>query len=111
MSAILMSDVATKKLHESDRAIIWELKLEPGESTGVHRHTHDYFFHVLSGSTLETIDEHGQSLGLFEAKTGKTYNFTLDGDELVFPSGRAPAKHEAKNVGSEPYYEILVELK
>ena len=106
-----MSDIATKKLFENDKTIVWELKLEPGESTGLHSHKNDYLFHVLSGSTLETIDENGKSLGLFEARTGSTYSFTIDGNELVFPGGRVSATHEAKNVGAEHYYEILVELK
>lgn len=80
-----MADIATKKLHENDKAIVWELKLQPGESTGVHTHKHDYLFHVLSGSTLETLDKNGKSLGVFEAEAGRTYNFTIDGAELVFP--------------------------
>ena len=106
-----MSDVATKKLHENEKAIIWELKLEPGESTGVHSHKHDYLFHVLSGSTLETIDKEGRLLGTFEAETGRTYNFKIEGDELVYSGGRVSATHAAKNVGPAAYYEILVEFK
>ena len=52
-----MADVATTKLFENDRVIVWEMVLEPGESTGVHTHQRDYFFHVLEGSTVGTPRE------------------------------------------------------
>ena len=85
--------------------------MEPGERTGMQTHEHESFFHVLSGSVLETLDAEGRSLGESEFRTGKTYYLTLDGDELVLGNTRAPAKHDAKNVGSGTYHEILVELK
>ncbi|HEY5647803.1 MAG TPA: cupin domain-containing protein [Pseudomonadales bacterium] len=106
-----MAEVGTRKLFENDRIILWEMTLEPGESTGMHTHEHEYFFHVLSGSVLETLDAGGRSLGESEFRAGKTYYLTLDGDELVLGNARAPAKHDAKNVGSGRYHEILVELK
>jgi len=106
-----MSDIATKKLFENDRVVVWELALEPGESAGLHTHQRDYLFQVLSGSTLETFDEHGISLGELNFDTGSTHYLTLDGKELVYGEARFPATHEARNVGSNRYYEILVELK
>ena len=33
-----MAEVATTKLLENDKVIVWDLQLQPGESTGVHRH-------------------------------------------------------------------------
>jgi mannose-6-phosphate isomerase-like protein (cupin superfamily) len=106
-----MAEVATKKLFENDRVIVWELTLEPGESSGLHTHKHEYFFQVLSGSTLETLDSTGISLGEFDFETGSTHYLTLDGDELVYGDIRVPATHDARNVGGERYNEILVELK
>ena len=87
------------------------MTLEPGESTGLHTHEHEYFFQVISGSTLETIGSDGASLGEFEFRTGSTHYLTLDGDELVYGDVRVPAEHEARNVGSSRYFAILVELK
>ena len=106
-----MSGVGTKKVFENDKVIVWEMTLEPGESTGQHTHENEYFFQVISGSTLETISADGVSLGEFEFATGSTHYLTLEGDELVYGDVRVPARHEARNVGSERYHEILVELR
>jgi hypothetical protein len=106
-----MSGVGTKKVFENDKVIVWEMTLEPGESTGLHTHDNEYFFQVISGSTLETISSDGDSLGEFDFPTGSTHYLTLEGDELVYGDLRVPAKHDAKNVGASRYYEILVELK
>ncbi len=106
-----MSGVGTNKVFENDRVIVWEMTLEPGESTGQHTHEHDYFFQVIAGSTLETIASSGASLGGFEFATGSTHFLTRDGDELIYGNARVPATHDAKNVGSGRYHEILVELK
>lgn len=106
-----MAEVANKKLFENEKVIVWEMSLEPGESTGVHTHQHEYFFQVLEGSTLDTISTSGESLGEFEFAAGSTNYLELDGDELVFEDIRVPATHDAKNVGTARYSEILVELK
>ena len=106
-----MAEVATTKLFENDRVIVWEMVLEPGESTGVHTHQHDYFFHVLEGSTVGTRDKDGVPLGEFDLDAGSTNWLALDGDELMFGDVRLPATHDAENVGSGRYREILVELK
>lgn len=106
-----MPGVGTNKVFENDKVIVWEMALEPGESTGLHTHKHEYFFQVVAGSTLETISSDGVSLGEFEFATGSTHYLTLEGDELVYGGVRVPARHEAKNVGSSRYFEILVELK
>ena len=106
-----MAGVGTKKVFENDKVIVWEMTLEPGESTGLHTHQHEYFFQVISGSTLETIARDGTSLGEFNFSAGSTHYLTLEGDELVYGDLRVPAEHEARNVGSNRYFEILVELK
>ena len=106
-----MSGVGTNRVFENDRVIVWEMTLEPGESTGLHTHEHEYFFQVVSGSKLETISSEGDSLGVFDFATGSTHYLTLDGNELVYGNIRVPAKHEAKNVGPNRYHEVLVELK
>jgi hypothetical protein len=106
-----MAEVATTKLFENDRVIVWEMLLEPGESTGLHTHHRDYFFHVLEGSTLGTRDKDGVPLGDFDLDAGSTNWLALEGDELAFGDIRLPATHDAENVGSRRYREILVELK
>ena len=106
-----MSDIATKKVYENDKVIVWEMQLEPGESTGLHSHENTYFFHVLDGSTIDTLDKDGASLGTFPLEAGSTHYFSSDGDELIYGDLRLPATHEAKNIGAARYSEILVELK
>ena len=48
-----MAEIATKKLFENDQIAVWELVLEPGESSGLHTHSNSYLFYVLEGSTGE----------------------------------------------------------
>jgi len=106
-----MSDIATKKIFENDKIAMWEMVLEPGESTGVHTHSHDYLFYVLEGSTAEVTDRQGNPLGKFEMKAGDTMSFRLEGQGLVAGDLRIPATHSARNIGSTRYREILVETK
>lgn len=109
-----MPSVGSRKIFENERIIVWDFVLEPGESTPVHTHEHDYFWHVLEGSKLETFDEEGNSIGAFDSKTGATFAFECVGSELVSTDDkglRGPATHSARNAGSTRYREILVEMK
>ena len=78
-----MSGVGSTKIFENERIVVWEFVLEPGESTPVHTHEHDYVWHVLEGSKLETFDESGKSIGAFDSSTGETFAFKCVGSELV----------------------------
>lgn len=106
-----MADVATTKLFENDRVIVWEMLLEPGESTGIHTHKHEYLVHVLEGSTLSTSDESGTPTGDFEFETGSTNWISIEDDEVVLGDLRVPVTHDATNIGKSRYREILVEFK
>ncbi len=106
-----MSDIATKKIFENDKISVWEMVLEPGESTGVHTHSHDYLFYVIEGSTAEVTDKDGKLLDKFEMKAGDVMSFRLEGQDLVSTDLRIPSTHRACNVGSTRYREILVETK
>ena len=106
-----MAEIATTKMLENDRATVWELVLEPGESTGVHTHEHSYIIQVLEGSTLEATDAEGSPAGTIELKEGETYWVPVENGEVVLGELRAPATHNAKNVGQSRYREILVEVK
>lgn len=106
-----MADIATKKVFENDKIAVWEMVLEPGESTGVHTHERDYVFFVIDGSTAEVTGEDGKSLATFELGSGETMALRLEGQDLVSGDLRLPATHSARNVGSTRYREILVETK
>lgn len=109
-----MAGVGSKKIFENDRIVVWEFVLEPGESTPTHTHEHDYVWHVLEGSKLETFDGSGNSIGAFHSSTGATFAFQCVGDELVSTDAkglRGPATHSARNAGPTRYREILIEMK
>ncbi len=109
-----MNNVATTKLYESDKLIVWNMTLEPNESTGLHTHYNDYMFHATQGSVIEVQDADGNYLTTITVNTGDTLEFRIDGDQLValdpsIPS--LPITHQAYNRGDSTYKEILVETK
>jgi beta-alanine degradation protein BauB len=106
-----MSAIATKKIFENDKIAVWEMVLEPGESTGIHTHPHDYVFYVIEGSTSEITDKNGKFLGKLEMLAGDSMFIRCEGQELVAGDLRLPATHNARNVGTTRYREILVETK
>ena len=106
-----MADVATTKLFENEKVVVWEMVLEPGETTGVHTHGNDYLFYAIEGSTVEVMDEDGEVLDELEVPTGSVMYLGIDGDELVLGENRFPVTHDAKNIGTTRYREFLVEIK
>jgi beta-alanine degradation protein BauB len=105
MSDRKLGDVATKLLFENERVKVWELALEPGASTDVHEHEHDYLLIQLEGDKIS---------GIFEPDTHGEYPpGTVEGDVAygnVFYTKKGGVE-TAKNTGEKPYREILVELK
>ena len=106
-----MAGVGTTKVFENDKIIVWEFVLEPGETTPMHTHEHDYIFYVLDGAPLQVFDVAGKDLGTLDAKTGSVFVLRMDGDDLVGvhdPSIRVPAEHAAKNTSTSRQREISV---
>jgi predicted metal-dependent enzyme (double-stranded beta helix superfamily) len=96
------SQVGTTLLFENDRVRVWDLRLEPGQSTGLHRHTNDYLYVVIGGGTLQALDADGHPKRPPERMDDGAVRFrTLDGQDV----------HEAVNVGETPWRNIIVELK
>ncbi len=106
-----MGEVATTKLLENDRVILWEMVLEPGERTGVHTHHHNYIIQVLEGSQLRATDANGEGAIDLDFRTDDTYWVEVKDDKVVFGSASAPATHDAQNIGSGRYRELLIEIK
>jgi len=94
------TDVGTRLLFENDRVRVWDLSLEPGDGSGLHRHTNDYFYVVIGGGTLARGNPDG-SRG--EPRT------MIDG-EVHFRSIEDADVHEAINVGETTWRNIVVEL-
>ena len=106
-----MNPVGTRILLENDAMIVWDLVLEPGESTGVHRHELDYLVHVTQGSTLFATDWDGENPTEVTINTGATFYFAVDGDIASVGELETTAVHDAKNIGTNAYREIMVEMK
>lgn len=99
-----LGNVATKLLHEDERVKIWEMALQPGEETEPHRHELEYIIIVIDGDKIAGVP-HVESTGFSaqyieaDVEPGSWYRMPKGGVEL------------ARNVGSRPYRELLIELK
>ncbi len=99
--ATVSSNVGTRLLFENDRVRVWDLRLEPGESTGLHEHSTDYFFVVIGDGTLEREDPGGVRRPPKQMRDGEVH-FRPIGDHDI---------HAAVNVGQTTWRNIVVELK
>jgi beta-alanine degradation protein BauB len=90
-------NVGTRVIEEHDRVKVWELVLEPGESSEWHRHEHDYIFVVLEPAPLRTDYDDG---------TSRVYPSHV-GEVLYTP----PSTHRVTNVGQTRYRNVIIELK
>jgi quercetin dioxygenase-like cupin family protein len=93
--------VGTQLLFENDRIRVWDLRLEPGQSTGLHRHTTDYFYVVIGDGTLQRADADGTRHAPRRMRDGEVHFRPVGGEDI----------HEAINVGSTPWRNLVVELK
>ncbi len=95
------SQVGTRLLFENNRVRVWDLCLAPGESTGLHRHTEDYFFVVIGAGNLQGADAIGAKKEARAMRDGEVHFAEVPGENI----------HEAINVGDTPWRNIVVELK
>ena len=91
-------DVGTELLFENDSVKIWDLSLEPGQSSDWHHHTLDYVTVGLTESRMQRHFDDGTS------------------DETVGYAGRYTyaekhQPHEVSNVGDTAHRNILIEIK
>lgn len=93
-----LGDVATRLLLENERVKIWEMRLEPGESSDLHRHTMDYVLCILEGTTIDADQPDGTSL-----------SFPVNPGQVVY-IGRGNVER-AVNRSPTLFRELLIELK
>ena len=96
------TEVGSKLLFENDRVRVWDLRLAPGESTGVHAHHCDYFYVVIGDGEFEALNADGSVLHRGPMQDGEVHFRAIDGE---------PAVHEAINTGQRQWRNIVVELK
>ena len=99
-------DIATKLLMENDRVRIWEMRLEPGERSALHKHDLDYIMIQIAGDKM-AADFEPDSGGPWGAY-GHVEGDITPGNVLWAERGGIET---AVNTGSQPFYEIVVELK
>lgn len=100
----VLGDIGTNVVFEDDTVRVWRLKLAPGEESPVHRHELDHLLIQVSGDRIAVVPE-PDSEGPFRE--------ILEAD--VVPGAvvhvRRGGIERACNVGSQPYLEMIVELK
>ena len=100
-------DIATKLLMENDRVRIWEMRLEPGQRSDLHRHDNDYVMIQVSGDRM-AADFEADSAGPWGGQGGHVEGDIVPGNVLWGDRGGIET---AINVGEQPFHEIVVELK
>ena len=82
---------------DNDRVVVTEYRFAPGDSTGWHRHGHDYVVVPLADGKLELVTAEGSVTAVM--KKGMPY-FRAEGVE-----------HDVINVSEGNYAFIEIELK
>ena len=100
-SSEISSSVGTRLLLENDSVRVWDLQLAPGESTGQHRHEHDYFYVVIGDGVLQRVDPDGTEHPPKAMADGEVHFRRVNGDSV----------HAAVNAGESTWRNIVVELK
>jgi hypothetical protein len=100
----ILGDIGTNVIYEDHKVRVWRLKLGPGEESPVHRHDLDHLLVQVSGDRIAVIPE---------PDTQGPFTEMLEAD--VVPGAvvhvRRGGIERARNVGSLPYLEVIVELK
>ena len=91
-------NVATRLLLENDRVKIWEMLLEPGESSDLHEHTMDYVLCILEGTSIDADPPDGKTFHA-QVQPGKVFYVKRGGIE------------RAVNRSDTRFREIVIELK
>jgi hypothetical protein len=104
MAARPLGDIGTKVLFEDDRVRVWEVRLDPGQEGEVHRHELDHLLVQVAGDRIAVVpepDSEGPFRDYFEADV-------VPGAVVKVHRGGVET---ARNVGRQPYVEVIVELK
>ena len=93
-----LGDVGTEFKFEDNDVKVWDLVLEPGQSSDWHHHTNRYVFIVTRPGTLKTEHDDG-SVTVSELKLGQVVK------------GIHHAVHRVTNVGNALYSNAIIEMK
>ena len=90
-------NIGTRVLAEHDTVKVWELVLEPGESSQWHRHKIPFVLVAIEPGPLRMENADG---------TEQVREFAA-GDVVYL----APCTHRVTNVGNTRYRNVIIELK
>lgn len=93
-----LGDVGTEFKFEDNDVKVWDLALEPGQSSDWHHHRNRYVFIVTRPGTLKTEYDDG-STAISELKLGQVVKGVKD------------SVHRVTNVGDAPYSNAIIEMK
>ena len=93
-----LGDIASTVLFENERVKIWNLIVDPGQSSDWHLHGRDYVTIVVEGGGLTVEFEDGTQ----ESSPSDLGTWRYHGEHKV---------HRVHNEGSRRYKNVLVELK
>jgi hypothetical protein len=102
--ARVLGPMGDRVVFENDRVRIWEITIPPGGDSNIHRHDLDYVLVILGGDRVAALQEADTQSALppyFEADV-------VPGQAVFVERGGVEI---ARNVGAEPYSEIIIELK
>ena len=102
-------NIGTALLFENDALRVWEMVLEPGESSELHRHDSDYVFvYVTPDNRLVAHLQNGESFAGEYDDGYVQYNVVGAPDNRTRFVHQLP--HRLQNVGERTHRQILVEL-
>jgi beta-alanine degradation protein BauB len=100
----IFGSVGTKVVYEDETVRVWKLALGPGEESPLHRHELPHLLIQVSGDRIAVIPE---------PDTEGPFTEVLEADVVPGAVVRVPpgGVERARNVGTQPYLEVIVELK
>jgi hypothetical protein len=99
-----LGGIGTKVVFEDDRVRVWVLKLAAGERSAVHQHELDHLLIQVQGDRIAVEPEPDTQSPYRDALAFGV----IPGMVTFVPKGGIET---AVNVGEQPYYEVIVELK
>ena len=93
-----LGNVGTRVLLENERIKVWEMLLQPGQSSDLHQHTMDYVLCIVEGSGIDADRPNGETFH-GRVQPGQVFYIKRGGVE------------RAVNRSDTRFHEIIIELK